>query len=466
MNHKEIIIYLGPSLPIQEAQKIIDATFLPPAELGDITGIVSQFKPKVIALIDGVFLTKPSVWHKEVLFALSQGIHVYGASSMGAIRASELSQFGMGGVGKIYQKFASGEFLDDDEVALIHECYDGEFRPLTEPMVNVRETLLQAKLDGIIDDSQLEKLLKLAKEIYFVERTRSAIFTKAVEEGIISNTLEIQNYFKDHYVDIKRQDTIELLNLLKDLPSDLEPFQCDFELSSTRLLQTLMVREASLTKGDTKITKGEVLNYHALHDSDFGNINFSAINRGLAMILAAFLDVKVTPEQIAEESRRFQLKHNLLKQQAFEQWLQDNHINREMFEKLMYQRAVCRKMHLWLSSKHGPQGSMGLLTEELILQNKYIKFLEQAFTQQQLINEFYPFMLEEEVDKELNVETLLREHLQHNPCSLDQHYSKWLREANLRNRTFLEFELIKSKLARKAQEQMSNQASDNNKDNN
>ncbi|TVQ49666.1 MAG: hypothetical protein EA365_00290 [Gloeocapsa sp. DLM2.Bin57] len=456
-HHKEIIIYLGPSLPVKEAQRIIDATFVPPAEQGDIVGMVCQFKPKVIALIDGIFLSKPSVWHKEILFALSQGVHVYGASSMGAIRASELSAFGMQGVGKIYQKFASGEFLDDDEVALIHEYCDGEFRTLTEPMVNVRETLLQAKLDGIIDDSQLEKLLKLAKEIYFAKRTRTAIFTGAVEEGIFSDIAEIQQYFKEHYVDIKRQDTIELLNLLKELPSDLEPFQPDFELSNTRLFQTLFVKEASLIEGDTKITKGDVLNYHALHDSDFGNLNFSALNRGLVMILAAFLEVKVSPEQIAEESHRFQLKHNLLKQEAFEQWLQDNHINRERFENLMYQKAICRKMQWWLASKHGPQGSMGLLTEELILQNKYVKFLKQAVEQQQLINEFYPFLLEEEVDKELDTQSLLREHLKNTPCSMDQYYSKWLKEANLRNTQVLEFELIKSKLARKARSQMLNQ---------
>ena len=54
--------------------------------------------PGAIGVIDGYFDGVPSVWHKEILWALSQGIRVFGGASMGALRAAELDGFGMTGV--------------------------------------------------------------------------------------------------------------------------------------------------------------------------------------------------------------------------------------------------------------------------------------------------------------------------------------------------------------------------------
>ena len=48
------------------------------------------------------------MWHKEILFALSEGIDVYGAASMGALRAAELDAFGMRGIGDVYSAYAEG----------------------------------------------------------------------------------------------------------------------------------------------------------------------------------------------------------------------------------------------------------------------------------------------------------------------------------------------------------------------
>ena len=42
---------------------------------------------------DGVFHTERSIWHRELLEAVACGIHVIGASSMGALRAAELEPF-------------------------------------------------------------------------------------------------------------------------------------------------------------------------------------------------------------------------------------------------------------------------------------------------------------------------------------------------------------------------------------
>ena len=77
-------------------------------------------RPQAIGPIDGYFDQRLSVWHKKILWALESGIPVFGASSMGALRAAELAAYGMTGVGAIFAKFHSGEWMDDDEVAVAH----------------------------------------------------------------------------------------------------------------------------------------------------------------------------------------------------------------------------------------------------------------------------------------------------------------------------------------------------------
>ena len=74
----------------------------------------------------------------------SEGVHVYGAASMGALRAAELDAFGMHGVGYVYRAYADGVLEDDDEVAVAHAGAEHGFRALSDAMVDVRATLAAA----------------------------------------------------------------------------------------------------------------------------------------------------------------------------------------------------------------------------------------------------------------------------------------------------------------------------------
>ena len=67
------VVFLGPTLPMQDAAALLDATFLPPARQGDVFRAVRAYRPRAIGLIDGVFLDVPAVWHREILWALSRG---------------------------------------------------------------------------------------------------------------------------------------------------------------------------------------------------------------------------------------------------------------------------------------------------------------------------------------------------------------------------------------------------------
>jgi len=120
------ILFAGPTLKKHDAASLGAAECLPPVRQGDIYRAVARQRPRAIGIVDGVFQHVPSVWHKEILWAMSNGIHVFGAASMGALRAAELSPFGMVGVGRIFEAYRSGvlepygdaPFEDDDEVAI------------------------------------------------------------------------------------------------------------------------------------------------------------------------------------------------------------------------------------------------------------------------------------------------------------------------------------------------------------
>ena len=147
---QKIIVFLGPSLDLPAAEKILPAEYHPPAKRGDLLAAVHD-GATIIGLIDGVFHQESAVAHREILTAIKKGVRVVGASSMGALRAAEMDTLGMVGIGEIYRMYKSGELESDDEVALVFDPSSG--LALSEPLINIRFTLKRAREEGIIDDA-------------------------------------------------------------------------------------------------------------------------------------------------------------------------------------------------------------------------------------------------------------------------------------------------------------------------
>ena len=129
----------------------------------------------VIALIDGVFDRVLPVWHKEILWAMAQGIHVFGASSMGALRAAELEPFGMRGVGRIHAAYREGALEADDEVAVLHGPAEIGFPPVTEALVDVRATLERAVAEHVLDSGEAAAALGVARSVHYRERSWESV---------------------------------------------------------------------------------------------------------------------------------------------------------------------------------------------------------------------------------------------------------------------------------------------------
>ena len=90
------IIFAGPSLPPRWRPDDARFDWRPPVRQGELYR-AALAHPTAIGIIDGYFEVVPTVWHKEILWAMAQGIHVFGAASIGALRAAELDVFGMRG---------------------------------------------------------------------------------------------------------------------------------------------------------------------------------------------------------------------------------------------------------------------------------------------------------------------------------------------------------------------------------
>lgn len=214
------VVFLGPSLSHDAARSVLDADYMPPAQLGDVWR-VSLEGPRVIAVVDGYFHHTPAVWHREILYALSCGIRVYGASSMGALRASETEAYGMVGVGAIFEGYRDGTLRADDEVALVHADAENGHRPLSEPLVNIRATVASAVEQGLLSPSAAGQIVTEAQNLFYPDRTWSRLATSALSREKRQRFLD---WLPSGHVDQKRLDALALLHRIKsDLAYDLSP---------------------------------------------------------------------------------------------------------------------------------------------------------------------------------------------------------------------------------------------------
>src|SRR5262245_7391289 len=103
------IVFLGPSLPVDEARRLLDADYRPPISRGDIDRLPAGC---TVAIIDGVFDQARAVSPREIREGIGRGMRIFGSSSMGALRATEVAE--MVGVGVVHRMFETGAIESDD----------------------------------------------------------------------------------------------------------------------------------------------------------------------------------------------------------------------------------------------------------------------------------------------------------------------------------------------------------------
>jgi len=172
------IVFAGPSIYGVDSSAFPNCRILPPASRGDLYRQAER-SPELICLIDGTFEHHPAVWHKEILYALSKGIEVIGAASMGALRGAECARFGMVGLGRIFRDYQSGRRVSDADVAVLHGPEEVGFMPLTVSLADAEYTALMLFRRRHISRCITARLLGSARSLFYKQRTWQQILAGA-----------------------------------------------------------------------------------------------------------------------------------------------------------------------------------------------------------------------------------------------------------------------------------------------
>ena len=211
MKDKSVLVFAGPSLDKKTKLKYSQFEYRPPALQGDIANAAELSTHTHFVIIDGFYKSVPSIWHKEIIYALENGKIVLGTASLGAIRAAEMERYGMIGKGKIYQWFKNGDITRDPDVAVGHGSAEEDFQSFTVPIVNIKSTLEAS--NNHYKESEVENVLQLARSIFFERRTIKTL-CKALEASDIIFKENVLEDLKYHYIDQKQKDANETLQWL------------------------------------------------------------------------------------------------------------------------------------------------------------------------------------------------------------------------------------------------------------
>ncbi|MEW6498386.1 MAG: TfuA-like protein [Cyanobacteriota bacterium] len=376
----------------QEAEAELDAVYLPPVSQGDVYRAAMK-RPRAIGIIDGYFNQVPAVWHKEILWAIAQGIPVFGSASMGALRAAELAPFGMQGVGKIFEAYRDGILEDDDEVALAHAPADFGYRPLSEAMINIRTTLAAAEIANVISSTTKVSLGQTAKSLFYPDRNYARILQLASDQGLPNFELQaFQAWLPEGQINQKREDALAMLQTMRIWLAEnisLQPVQYSFE-------HTALWNELTNTAGEL-LLEGDIqpetvfletlVSKLQLDGNTYDNLREQSMARLLALDEAQRHGLEIDSDTLYQTVIAFRHQHGLMESEDLERWIRENKLSRGHFIQLMEEEAKLRWVKSLLESE-----ITNTLLNQLRVMNQFTSLL--ACTQNEkclLSNSHYDF---------------------------------------------------------------------------
>ena len=222
---------------------------LPPVSAGDVYRLWRR-RPRAIGIVDGYFDRVPAAWHKEIMWMMEHGVHVFGAAGLGALRAAELDSFGMHGAGWVYQAFRDGSLDRDDEVAVRHGTAEDGYRPLSEAMVNIRSTLLAAQDQGIVSATTRGILLVAGTALFYPERTWPELLRAAEATQADAAELEaLRRWLPAERIDQQAADAVAMLREMRTfLAADPAPQEVSWSMADTAMWEVAKRRADTLSR--------------------------------------------------------------------------------------------------------------------------------------------------------------------------------------------------------------------------
>jgi len=167
------LVFAGASISRDAVDPDADQVWCGPAQQGDmLAAVLDGFE--TILIIDGYFYTRFPCTTFEVMLALEQGVNVFGASSIGALRAVELDRYGMCGLGYVYEHLKGSDIRPYHVVAQTYDENDGA---LTVPLIQILYFLECAEAERIVGREDRLVLEDQAESIHFLSLSLESFFS-------------------------------------------------------------------------------------------------------------------------------------------------------------------------------------------------------------------------------------------------------------------------------------------------
>lgn len=381
-------VFLGPTLAAAQARQVLNAEFLPPARQGDVYRAVSRYRPRAVGIVDGYFHQVPSVWHKEILWAMAEGVHVFGSSSMGALRAAELHPFGMRGVGEVFAAFVAGAIEDDDEVAVIHGPPETGFLAASEALVNIRKTLAKAKDQDVIGEETRGALEDIAKSLFYPRRSYPELLKRGAGLGLPSSELSALGEWLDKgRVDVKREDALAMLAAMGELiAADAPPKRIDFSFEHTTMWQAaideIQAVDYAAAAEPAHSDREWLLDELRLDPDAYHRFERAALHRLLARSEVERGRIDISDEALSRFATRFRLEHGLHFARDLDRWLSARDLDRDSFRNFLRDELVLSR----LAREQRPK-LLRCLIDQLRVEGRYEEMANRAEAKRQSLED-------------------------------------------------------------------------------
>ena len=374
----EIYVFLGPTLAEKEARAELDAVYLPPVSAGDVYRLWRR-RPRAIGIVDGYFDRVPAVWHKEIMWMMEHGVHVFGAAGLGALRAAELDSFGMHGVGWVYQAFRDGTLDRDDEVAVRHGTAEDGYRPLSEAMVNIRSTLLAAQDQGIVSATTRGILLVAGTALFYPERTWPELLRAAEAAQADAAELEaLRRWLPAGRIDQQAADAVAMLREMRTfLAADPAPQEVSWNMADTAMWEVAKRRADTLSRdgapGSRLMLEPILDEIRLLGPEAFEAACCRSLLRVFAADFARREGMAIDRDRLDDAVAEFRTSRDLGQDVELTRFLADNDLSAPDFDRLVATDEMVR----WACGQ-AERDAFGHLLDDLRLKGEYAQLVARA----------------------------------------------------------------------------------------
>jgi len=239
----------------------------------------------------------------------------------------------MEGVGRVFGLYRDGVTSADDEVALAHGTPADGYRPLSEPLVNIRLALADAVEERVIEAVTGNALLEASRVRFYPERAWGRLYEDAERLGVAEEErARLRAWVAATRPNAKRDDAADALRAASEEKETRVP---SFTFERTVFWQRLVRTTARAGGGAEPTMAADVLRRARVTLDDWRNLTRLALLNELVGIEAQLMGITATPDEIGSAAQRFRRERGLSSATATREWLAREGLSEREFTERM-----------------------------------------------------------------------------------------------------------------------------------